>query len=81
MVRSSPTAMKASCNASRQCAIVGRPARSHFSCDKTLYAGLGAGRGNASDVVGSTRAGSSPISAKIARVKTNHDASPALVQW
>jgi subtilase family serine protease len=41
-------------------------AASHASCPRTLYAGRGAGRANASDVVGSTRAGSRPNSAKIA---------------
>ena len=47
-----------------------------MSWERTLNAGRGAGRTNASEVVGRTRSGSSPSSSKTARARSNHEQRP-----
>src|SRR5438105_3926697 len=71
---------KASCSASRHGRSGGSPAESQRPLPSTEYAGRGAGRGNASVVVGNTRAGSAPSSSKMAWVNPNQVVSPAFVQ-
>lgn len=77
----SPGSANASRRASRQSGIGVRPAARQAASDSTLYAGRGAGRGNAAVVVGSTRAGSAPSSSKIAWVKPYQVVCPPPVQW
>ena len=75
-VQAPTTAVTDSAKASDHCRMGATPALCHASCPSTEYAGRGAGRTNASDDVGSTRARSCPSSRKISCVKANHVVSP-----